>query len=412
MAHGGARVFAAGFRALGVEAETTSPSDERTRELGGRYTTGEECYPAKVTVGDFMKVLERPGNDPAATVFFMPTADGPCRFGQYAYHLRHVLDSNGFKDVGVLSPSSKNSYGDLGNLARPFVRTSWRMLVVSDILQKLLLQHRPYERTPGATDKVYEECLDDVCATVEGTTTIPAPQMRVLKQVLLRCRERFASIDLRHDDARPLIGVIGEIFCRLNTYANDDSVKRLEEAGAEVWLAGVTEWLWYTVSETYRKLKLVGRQYSMDTVGTWVREKVQHRDEHQLMEPFHHDFSGYEEPEIDDVLDAAMPYLPVGGALGEMVLNVGRTVCLAKQGVDGIIDISPFTCMNGIVCEAVYPSLSKDLNGLPIRTLYFDGTPQDLEANLPVYMDLARSYQRKKGVARPMSAPQRRNGSR
>jgi predicted nucleotide-binding protein (sugar kinase/HSP70/actin superfamily) len=323
-----------------------------------------------------------------------------------------VLDANGFKEVGVLSPSSKNSYGDLGNLARPFVRTSWRMLVVSDILQKLLLQHRPYEQTRGATEKVYEECLNDVCATVESTPTIPAPQMRTLKQVMLRCRERFASIDLRQDDSRPLIGVNGEIFCRLNTYSNEDAVKRLEDAGAEVWLAGVTEWLWYTVSETYRKLKLTGRQYSMNTVGTWIRAKVQHRDEHQLMEPFHREFSGYEEPEVHDVLEAAKPYLPAGGALGEMVLSVGRAVCLARQGVDGIIDISPFTCMNGIVCEAVYPSVSKDLNGLPIRTLYFDGTPQDLEGNLPVYMDLARGYQRKKTVARPMSAPRRRNGHR
>ncbi len=409
MAHGGARLFAAGFRALGVNAETTPPSDERTRDLGARFTTGEECYPAKVTVGDFMKVLERPGNEASATVFFMPTADGPCRFGQYAYHLRHVLDASGYKDANVLSPSSKNSYGDLGNLARPFVRTGWRMLVVSDILQKLLLQHRPYEVTPGATDKVYEECLEDVCSTVESTPTLPAPQIQALKAAVLRCRDRFTSIELRRNETRPLIGVIGEIFCRLNTFSNEDTVKRLEDAGAEVWLAGVTEWLWYTVSETYRKLKLVGRQYSMDTFGTWVREKVQHRDEHQLMEPFHHFFSGYEEPDVRDVLEAAGPYLPVGGALGEMVLNVGRTVCLARQGVDGIIDISPFTCMNGIVCEAVYPSVSKNLNGLPIRTLYFDGTPQDLEANLPVYMDLARGYQRRKTAKRPPSAPMRRN---
>ncbi len=412
MAHGGARVFAAGFRALGVEAETTQPSDERTRELGARFTTGEECYPAKVTVGDFMKVLERPGNDPAATVFFMPTADGPCRFGQYAYHLRHVLDANGFTQVSVLSPSSKNSYGDLGNLARPFVRTGWRMLVISDILQKLLLQHRPYELTPGATETIYEECLVDVCKTVESTATSPAPQMKALKQVMRRCRDRFASLDLKRDDSRPLIGVNGEIFCRLNTYSNEDTVKRLEEAGAEVWLAGVSEWLWYTVTETYRKLKLHGRQYSLATVGTWVREKVQLRDEHQLMEPFHDLFSGYEEPEVHEVLEAAKPYLPVSGALGEMVLSAGRAVCLAKLGVDGIIDISPFTCMNGIVCEAVYPSISRDLNGLPIRTLYFDGTPQDLEANLPVYMDLARGYQRKKTARRPLSAPQRRNGRR
>src|SRR6202142_1973886 len=89
MAYGSARAFAAAFRAVGVDAEPTPPSDERTREVGGRYTSRDECYPAKVTVGDFMKLVEAPGADPARTVLFMPTADGPCRFGQYAPYLRH-----------------------------------------------------------------------------------------------------------------------------------------------------------------------------------------------------------------------------------------------------------------------------------------------------------------------------------
>ena len=51
MAYGSARAFASAFRAIGLDAEPTPPSDHRTRELGARYTSGDECYPAKVTVG-------------------------------------------------------------------------------------------------------------------------------------------------------------------------------------------------------------------------------------------------------------------------------------------------------------------------------------------------------------------------
>ena len=71
-------------------------------------------------------------------------------------------------------------------------------------------------------------------------------------------------------------------------------------------------------------------------------------------------------------------------------------VALAKKGAAGIIDISPFTCMNGIVCEAIYPRISRDLGGLPIRNFYFDGTQSDLDRDLGVYMELARNYQRKR----------------
>ncbi len=84
MAYGSGRAFAAAFRAIGVDADIVPPSDDRTRELGARYTSGDECYPAKVTVGDFMKLLENPDTDPDSVLLFMPTADGPCRFGQYA----------------------------------------------------------------------------------------------------------------------------------------------------------------------------------------------------------------------------------------------------------------------------------------------------------------------------------------
>src|ERR1035438_8105105 len=99
MAYGSARAFASAFRAIGLEAEPTPPSDNRTRELGARYTSGDECYPAKVTVGDFMKVVENPGVDKTRIALFMPTAQGPCRFGQYAPYLRQILDANGYGEV-------------------------------------------------------------------------------------------------------------------------------------------------------------------------------------------------------------------------------------------------------------------------------------------------------------------------
>lgn len=396
MAAGSARLFAAGFRALGVEAEPTPPSDERTRELGARYTSGDECYPAKVTIGDFMKYLASPDAEPERTVFFMPTSDGPCRFGQYAPYLRRLLDGNGYGSVGILSPTSQNGYAGLGALARPFFRTQWRALVAADILQKLQLIYRPHELVKGETDRVYEECLEDVARTIEHSPLEPRVQLEAMREAMVRSRERFRAIRARRDPDRPLIGVVGEIFCRLNTFSNDDLVRRLEEYGAECWVSDITEWIWYTNSEQFRKLRLQGKQISAESFKAWLRTSVQRRDEHVLLEPFREDFAGQEEPPVREILRAAEPYLPPNGALGEMVLNVGKAICLAGRGVDGIVDISPFTCMNGIVSEAIYPRLSRDLDGLPIRSFYFDGTEADLDRDLGVYLELARAYQRRK----------------
>jgi len=404
MAAGSARAFASAFRAIGLDAEPTPPSDARTRELGAKFTSGDECYPAKVTVGDFMKVLEQPAVDPARVAFFMPTAEGPCRFGQYAPYLRHVLDANGYPDVEILSPTSRNAYAGLGDLAKPFVRTGWRALLCADLLQKLLLLNRCYETVPGDTAAVYEQCLGDLCGTLEGTPVEPGVQLQALRDCMVRSRDRFRALGVRRDGSRPLIGIVGEIFCRLNTFSNENLLLCLEQYGAEAWLSDIVEWIWYTNSEHFRKLRLAGRLWSLETAGAWVRQRVQKRDEHTLVAPFAGDFAGREEPDIYEILDCARPYLPREGAFGEMVLNVGKAVYLARKGAAGIIDISPFTCMNGIVCEAIYPKLSRDLGGIPIRSFYFDGTQSDLDRDLGVYMELARGYQ-KNGSDALLAAP-------
>jgi predicted nucleotide-binding protein (sugar kinase/HSP70/actin superfamily) len=399
MAFGSARAFASAFRAIGLDAEPTPPSDSRTRELGARYTSGDECYPAKVTVGDFMKVLEKPGTDPARVALFMPTAQGPCRFGQYAPYLRQILNSNGYGSVEILSPTSQNAYAGLGSLAGPFVRTGWRALLCADLLEKLLLMNRPYEERRGDAEAVYEESLSDLCRTLEETPAEPRLQLRALGASMVRSRDRFRKLracrGVRGAGRElPLIGIVGEIFCRLNTFSNENLVECLEGYGAEAWLSDLVEWIWYTNSEHFRKLKLEGRIWTAEALGAWVRKRVQKRDEHVLVEPFAEDFAGREEPDIYEILECARPYLPREGAFGEMVLNVGKVVYLAKKGAAGIIDISPFTCMNGIVCEAIYPRISRDLGGIPIRNFYFDGTQSDLDRDLGVYMELARSYQK------------------
>ena len=73
-------------------------------------------------------------------------------------------------------------------------------------------------------------------------------------------------------------------------------------------------------------------------------------------------------------------------------MNMGRSVYLARQGVDGIVDISPFTCMNGVVSEAIYPKVSRDCGGVPIRNFYFDGQHSDLDRDIGIYLELVRTY--------------------
>ena len=83
-----------------------------------------------------------------------------------------------------------------------------------------------------------------------------------------------------------------------------------------------------------------------------------------------------------------------------MVVSAGRSAYMAKHGADGVVDISPFTCMNGIVSEAIYPKLSREYGEIPIRNFYFDGAQSDLDRDVGIYLELARSYREKKKYER------------
>ncbi len=395
MPYGGSYLLAAAIRSIGFEAWPTSDSDERTLELGGRHTSGDECYPQKITLGDYLRVIEDEGRENVA--FLMPTANGPCRFGQYLHLIRAKFDELGYDDVPIMTISSNDGYSSIGAYSQDLVRTAWHAVISQDILMKLLLKARPYEIEKGSADALYQAGLEGVGAAVSMMGVSHKERLRAIAAALTSVRDGFRALPARYDRSRPLIGVVGEIFCRLNTYSNFDLIRVVEEAGGECWLADIGEWVWYTNEEERRRFSEEKRQLGKDNAIRFIKGKVMRSDEHTLYAPFAADFVGYEEPEdVRQVLEMSYPYLPYTGSLGEMVLSSGKAVYLQGKGADGIIDISPFSCMNGIVTEAIYPKLQKDLDNMPIRTFYFDGTQGDLERDVGIFLELAGTYGRRK----------------
>ena len=395
MPYGGSRMLAAAFRSIGIDAQVVPDEDSRTLELGGKYTSGDECYPQRIVLGDYMRLLQDDGRDSKKTAFLLPTANGPCRFGQYVSLLRRILDDQGYTDVPVVSFTSANGYAGIGAQASVLIRTAWRSVVVQDILLKLLLMIRPYEVNAGQTDQVYLGCLDLMGEIVARQDLSNKERMKQMKAGLRKVRELFVAIPVKQED-RPLIGVVGEIFCRLNTFSNNELIRHIEAQGGECWLTGVGEWVWYTNKEAFRRHREERTRFTKPWLRTYITGVLMHRDEEALTGGFHGIFARRPEPHVDDVLGLARPYLPQWGALGEMVLSTGGAIAYYKRGADGIVDISPFTCMNGIVTEAIYPRVSKDHDQIPIRVFYFDGTHSDLDRDVGIFLELAKTYKRRK----------------
>lgn len=327
----------------------------------------------------------------------MPTASGPCRFGQYAPYLENTLRELGYGDVLVFSPSSNDGYDGIGEHAAELRTTAWFAIVVADLATRFLLKTRPYEKQAGESDAAFAQGLDDFERTLERRGLSIKERLAALAETVVVVRDRYRAVPAEYCKDRPLIGLVGEIYCRLNEFSNEDTARRIEKLGGECWLSDISEWVWYTnwwqINDQVRRH---GR-FNLNLLRLKFKDHFQHSYEQTLLKPVQEDFKGYEEPhDVRQVLDGAERYLPAAGALGEMVLSVGKAVYLHSKGADGIIDISPFTCMNGIVAEAVYPALSADHDDIPIRSLYFDKVNSHIDRDLEIFLDLARAYQRRK----------------
>jgi predicted nucleotide-binding protein (sugar kinase/HSP70/actin superfamily) len=403
MDYAAATLLASAFRWLGIDAKITPPSDARTLELAAQVLGGDECYPAKVTMGDVLKIVEQSGFDPEKCVILMASSDGPCRLGQYGIHMRSVLESRGLGDIQILSPTDRNGYAGFGDISGPFVRTAWRVIVASDILRRLLLRVRPYERKPGSADQAYQWAIETLAKTLETSCSRPSCQLRAMRDALVRARNHFRRIAVKREP-RPRVAVIGELFCRLNTFSNDEIVRKLESLGAEVMLSGMSEWIHYINFDENFRLNLNGHTWSLAMLASKLRRHFQSADEQFLLEPFESDQADQPHAHIDDILSLGKKYLPFYAVAGEMVISMGVAVHLADSGIEGIVDVSPFTCMNGIVSEAIYPKISRDCGGIPIHSLYFDGTQKALKQELGVFMELVRSY-RERRLSAPVANP-------
>jgi len=186
------------------------------------------------------------------------------------------------------------------------------------------------------------------------------------------------------------------LFIRFNSESNQHRIRKIEAHGGEVWIADVSEWVWYTSLEQVRRLKESRKSFSLSMLGALLRNAFQRWDEEKILSPLKEVFKHRKEARVETILQYSRPYLPHEKAMGEMTLNTGKAIAFYRAGCDGVIDASPFTCMNGIVTEAVYPQVSQDCEGMPIRIFYFDGVPLDLDAALEIFMELAREYRTKR----------------
>lgn len=381
--------LAAAFQMCGLDAEVMDRPDTDSVRLGRRYVSGKECYPCAITTGDMVRKTRSPDFDPKRAVFFMPSGAGPCRFGQYNILHRIVLDEIGLSHVPIYAPNQDGSfYAELGIVGREFTTQAWRGIVSIDILMKCLHETRPYEVNPGESDRLYQEYLRKISDTLKSRNG-------AMPGFLHEMRRSFAAVP-RYPQRRPLIGIIGEIFVRHNSFANEDIIRKVEALGGEVWLAPIEEWIYYVNLMAFRKSLVsfrrnASRAVLKDVVSTVIKRRVQKKIEHSFAKPFNGFLRTLHEPSTQEILRNASPYLH-DSFEGEAILSMGKAEDFVRKGASGIISAMPFGCMPGTIVGALLKALKQN-TGIPSLSIAYDGVEAACSSiHLETFMHQAAGY--------------------
>lgn len=357
-----ADVLAAAMQAFGVEAVVLPEPDERNILYSNKVTSGKECLPYRVTLGGFMRLLygdDNGGVDLKDVEGFMAGAFGPCRFGKYAVEQIRILRELGF-DFSIRTTVSNHGYHD-SNLGAGFERLAWRGIVAVDYLERLLWRTRPYEKSEGAAEALFNEYLLRVADLIR--------RKEPLDDIIREAAPRFRSVLDRSEPRRPLVGINGEIFLRSNKFSNSDLVRECEKVGLEVIVSPIAEWFRYI---THRNIEDGIRDRDLKRIikGN-IRKLLLSRDERSVAANFGDLVEG-KDPTIKELLKLAERYLsPKCG--GEAILSTGAGVeWLEDPRFAGVISVMPHGCMPGGTVAAMSEKLSEKY-GKPWISLTYDG---------------------------------------
>jgi predicted nucleotide-binding protein (sugar kinase/HSP70/actin superfamily) len=269
------RVIQAVFDNLGYRARPLPPATRADLLLGRELADVGQCCPTSFVTGNLANFLrgerDRRGADAVNRdyVYLTAGACGACRFGQYHQSYELALRALGLESFRVfLMEQTKFSQGSMpgGGLAidmRLTMGVVWALLC-TDVLQGLEYHTRPYEVTPGATDRAVEEAVADLCAAfrdrprVEGHWRVMAWHIMTgyFCRVLRRIFRRFEAIEVDRLRVKPIVKITGEFY--LQTVEGDPNYnihRWLEQEGAEVYPAPIAVWLDYLIRVYIQKVE-------------------------------------------------------------------------------------------------------------------------------------------------------------
>jgi predicted CoA-substrate-specific enzyme activase len=352
-----AYAFSGLWKYKGHHAEVLPLPDDRIRSLGEKHSLGKECHAYSMLVGDLVNVAARgPGKK---IVFYFPGTAIPCLLHQYGAGMQVLLRELGIDFVKVSAPTGEELTKAFGSDG---IERFYMGLLAIELCVKAVYEIRPYEKVPGSADMVHRRNLLRIEAAIAGGDIV---------QALNESLQALTNIPAERRSGRPVVGIAGDLYTKVNPAANNDLYRWLEDRGLEIWPSmfqidlldfGISRRLFESASRGRMQDFLLSSSLAIKRLfDVWKIHRVASLRVSRLEEP------GYLE-----MKKLAAPYMP-NEAHQLLFLNTVKIVDFARRGADGIINAVCFNCMVGNASAAIIEKIRNDYHDIPIVTAVYSG---------------------------------------
>jgi predicted nucleotide-binding protein (sugar kinase/HSP70/actin superfamily) len=360
------RIAQASMENLGYKVQVL-PTATRDDLLTGREVADiGQCSPTSFTTGNLANFLRSKASEIGAEevsrqyVYMTFGACGACRFGQYHQSYELALQNVGLESFRMFllaqGLEQDQARGDGLELNFPLLLGIAWAVILTDVVQDLEYQTRPFEVTPGATTRAARESIDylyDVFRRMprrgeKWTALAWHLTTGYFTRAVREVGRRFAAVEVDRLRPKPVVKLTGEFYLQTVEGDSNYNIHRwLEAEGAEVYPAAITIWLDYLLRfagqnfedhigiDRHARLNLV-RVRAAQKLLRWTYGRMQ-----RAVGGGPHDL-----PDQQDLRRLAAPYFNsrLSGGEGDMLIGKALWVHLQKKA-HMICELSPYSCM-------------------------------------------------------------------
>ena len=360
----------AGYNVVSLPMATQADAEE-----GLHVANNDICYPATIVVGSILRALKSGKYDLTKTAVAITQTGGQCRASNYYALIKNALVAAGMSQVPVIAvaigPSLRNQQPgfevDWLHLARPTLEA----MFFADALAKLYYPAAARERRKGVARKLYDRYLN------AAQQPLAQRNYRAVRKLMREAMYDFSAIT---DNSRsvPVVGVVGEIYVKYNSFSNHGVIQWLINEGVEVVPPAITGFFSTAIPNAFINRNQHIRADGLQPWQAWLANRLLLHYAHVYDRicapfPFYRPFT-----DIMDIWRQSRKVINSAADFGEGWFLPGEICDLAEHGINKIVSLQPFGCIaNHIISKGIEHRYKEQYPDLSLLFLDFDAGTSD-----------------------------------